>query len=154
MLKRARSRALRLLSYRQRSRHEVETYLQRKGYSGAVIATVVAEMREFGYVDDARFTGEFLQQCLDRGFGPYRAGIELRKKGIARELIENGIGQYFNPEEDLARARIILEKRIKSSADLEDKNWIRRQAQFLKRRGFHDYVIMRIIRDFLNLSPD
>lgn len=146
-LRKARYRVLRLLTYRQRSRSEIEAYLERKGYPAPVIAAVIAEMEEWGYIDDARFTEEYMRYCLERGFGPYRARYELRQKGIDAALVEKEIPRYFDPAQDLARARAALEKRYGDIAKPGDERLLRRQVQFLKRRGFDDGIIMKLVGD-------
>ncbi len=151
-MRKARGRVLRLLRYRQRSRREVEAYLQRKGFQDKVIVAVVTEMQELGYLDDFRFAGELLQSCLRRGFGPYRARIEFLKKGLAQEIVESRIDDYFTPEEDLARARAIMEKRTAKDSGCRDARWVRRQAAYLQRRGFDRQVIKAVLRDFARVS--
>lgn len=153
-LKSARSRLLRLLSYRGRSRREAEEYLQRKGFDSAVISAVLAEMEQWRYIDDRRFTGEFIESCLRRGWGPLRVRFALRSKGIDKETVEEGIERYYNPEEERAMARKVLAKRIASGADREDRGWLRRQISFLQRRGFHDQVIIKVLQEHCSFFSD
>ncbi len=148
VIKKARYRVIRWLSYRQRSRHETAEYLKRKGYAEPVIEAVLAEMQNFGYIDDSRFAGELLNTCVRRGYGPKRARWELRKRGLDEEIITEKFGQYFNPEEDLARARVILDQRATLCQNAPDERWVRRQIAFLKRRGFQDAVIIKALQDY------
>jgi regulatory protein len=153
VIRKARYRVIRWLSYRQRSRHEVSDYLARKGYPEAVIETVLAEMGNFGYVDDSRFADELLQVCVRRGYGPKRARWELRKRGLDEEIAIEKLAQYFDPDEDLARVREILDHRALLYKCEPDERWIRRQVAFLKRRGFQDTVIIKALQDYYPVSP-
>lgn len=146
-LKDARSRLLRLLSYRARSRREAEEYLQRKGFDSAVISAVLAEMEQWRYIDDRRFTGEFIECCQRRGWGPLRASLALLSKGISREIVEESISLYYSPEKERDLARKVFAKRNPSCADEPDRGWVRRQAAFLQRRGFHDQVIREVLQE-------
>ncbi|NLA26373.1 MAG: regulatory protein RecX [Firmicutes bacterium] len=145
-LKKARSSLLRLLSYRGRSRKEAEEYLQRKGFAPAVIAAVLREMEEWRYIDDRSFTNEFLESSLRRGWGPLRARFALISKGIPKTIIERAIEEYYSPEEEQALARRALEKRSSPQNEKADRSWIRRQIAYLKRRGFHDQVIIDALK--------
>ena len=40
---------------RARSRHELASWLERKGHSGAEAAAALARLAEWGYLDDERF---------------------------------------------------------------------------------------------------
>lgn len=146
-LKKARARALKLLGYRSRSRFEIERYLERRGFDANTISSVIDEMSQVGYIDDVRFTDEYMAYCVRRGYGPRRAWSRLREKGIARQTIESRLGLYFDPESDMSRARAILDKRARAGEDRTDRRWIGRQAAFLKSRGFHDSIILKILGD-------
>ncbi|MGB4215013.1 MAG: regulatory protein RecX [Dethiobacteria bacterium] len=146
-LKKARSRLLRLLSYRGRSRREAEEYLQRKGFDSAVISAVLAEMEQWRYIDDRRFTEEFIANCQRRGWGPLRARFALLSKGISRETVEEGIALYYSPEKERTLAHKVFSKRNPYGADEPDRGWIHRQAAFLQRRGFHDQVIRQVLQE-------
>ncbi len=153
-LKKARSRLLRLLSYRGRSRREAEDYLQRRGFDSAVISNVISEMEQWSYIDDRRFAVEFIESCLRRGWGPLRACFALLAKGISRETVDESIAHYYSPEKEAAMARKVLSKRVSSGADRTDKGWIRRQVAFLQRRGFHDQVICKILQEHCSVFDD
>jgi regulatory protein len=147
-LKKARSSLLRWLSYRSRSCWEAEQYLERKGFSGPVVEAVLAEMLEYRYLDDTRFTAEYIQSCLRRGLGPNRVRMDLKNRRIAREILAEGLSQFFSPEQDLIRAISLLEKRIEPENAYRDQKWVRRQAAFLKGRGFNDAVTIKAIQQF------
>jgi len=147
-LKKARSRLLRLPGLRARSRQEAEEYLRRKGFERDVISAVLAEMEQWRYIDDRRFTDEYLEYCLRRGWGPLRASLALRAKGIARDTVEEALARHYSPEKERALARELLAKRNLAPGEEPDRNWLRRQAAFLQRRGFHDQVIRELLQEY------
>ena len=147
-LKQARSKLLRWLGYRQRSIQEAHLYLGKKGFSGPVIEAVVGEMLNYGYLDDERFAGEMMESYYNRGYGPRRVYHDLRQKGIDLDIIERLLPQYFLPDSESALCRAVLEKRAGRSPVETDRQWFRRQSAFLARRGFHDAVILKVLRDY------
>ncbi len=150
LLKKARSGVLRQLTYRDRSVSEVKEYLDRKGYPEDIKDKVVEEMIGYGYLDDRRFAANFISYRKSGGHGLLRVRYELQQKGISRQITDELIDEKFDREEDLEIIREILSKREPPSEEI-DQRWIKRQAAFLKRRGFQDNLIFEAIKDY-NLS--
>ena len=150
LLKKARSGVLRQLTYRDRSVSEVKEYLDRKGYPEDIKDKVVEEMIGYGYLDDRRFAANFISYRKSGGHGLLRVRYELQQKGVNRQITDELIDEKFDREEDLEIIREILSKREPPSEEI-DQRWIKRQAAFLKRRGFQDNLIFEAIKDY-NLS--
>jgi len=150
LLKKARSGVLRQLTYRDRSVSEVKEYLDRKGYPEDIKDKVVEEMIGYGYLDDRRFAANFISYRKSGGHGLLRVRYELQQKGISRQITDELIDEKFDREEDLEIIREILSKREPPGEEI-DQRWIKRQAAFLKRRGFQDNLIFEAIKDY-NLS--
>ncbi len=146
-LKKARSSALRYLTYRARTMKEVKDYLQKKDHSTDIIDRVVSEMVNYGYVDDERYIQDFINYRKQRGFGRNRIRYELILKGLDKEVIEERIADCFNSEEDLSIIRSTLERRLPSDGHVDQK-WLSRQVGFLKRRGYQDSQIIEALRDY------
>jgi len=149
-LKKARYLVLRLLTYRARSRKEVEEYLERKGFSDQLSESAIKEMEKYGYIDDKRFAKDFTAYRKLRGFGLKKIRYELYLKGIDSQIIDQTIDEQFDPEDDMSRIKEILEKRNynKLSEDQRDERWFRREAAFLQRRGFQDSLIMTALKEY------
>jgi len=152
-LKKARNMVLRLLTIRARSRKEVSDYLERKGFSDQVSAFIVQEMEGYGYINDEQFAEDFIAGRKLRGHGIKKVRYELYMKGLDEDLIDKKVGEHFNPEEDLARIKEILEQRTARRARIDQpcedrERHLRREAAFLKRRGFQDNLIMKALKDF------
>lgn len=151
-LKKARYLVLRLLTYRARSRKEISEYLMRKGFDQDILETVISEMEGYGYIDDKRFTDDFIAVRKARGEGIKKIRHELTLKGIDSRLIDQKVAANFDPEEDLERIKKLIERRNnKGSGAAEgkfDERWLRRQAAFLKRRGFQDHLILRALKEY------
>jgi regulatory protein len=148
-LKKARNRALRFLTYRARTVKELETYLQQKEFAAGIVTAVVAEMKDYGYIDDYKFARDFINYRKSRGFGKKRIKYELKLKGIERDCIEELIADSFDREEELNIIRDMLRKRYPDDGII-DQRWVARQAGFLARRGFHENLIMNVLRELGN----
>jgi len=126
-------RALHYLSFRPRSRFEVNRYLGGKGIPGDVAREVVAKLEDARWLDDASFARFWVDNRED--FKPrsrWALRTELRQKGVSDEIIEQAL-QDVNEEESVYRAALGRAQRL---AHLDYQTFRRRLGGFLQRRGF------------------
>ena len=131
-------RAVRFLSYRPRSRVEIERYLRRKGSGDAVLSDVMDRLEQAGYLDDeafARFWVDNRQRFRPRG--KRALGYELRQKGVSSQTIATALDGL---DEEKAAWQAI-EGRLSRWNDLTPEQLRRKVTAFLQRRGF-DYEVI------------
>ncbi len=145
-LKKARSRALRFLTYRARTVKELENYLQQKEFAAGIVTSVIAEMKDYGYIDDYKFVRDYINYRKSRGYGRKRIQYELKLKGAERDFVDELIADSFDREEELNIIREMLVKRLPDDGII-DRRWLTRQAGFLTRRGFQENLIMTVLRE-------
>src|SRR5690242_6410361 len=91
-VRRATDVCLRLLSVRARSRHELLTALERKGFSEPVRKTVLEQVEGWGYLNDERFARERAEVLLRRGkYGPQAVRQRLQAHGLSREAASEAV---------------------------------------------------------------
>jgi regulatory protein len=83
--------AIRLLSRREYSQHEITLKLRAKQCEQSVIAETLNTLIKQGYQSDSRFSEHFTRFRASKGYGPKRIRQELRDKGVAEDVIEVGI---------------------------------------------------------------
>lgn len=156
-LQKARAMVLRLLANRARSRKEVSEYLERKGFSETLSEAVIKEMENYGYIDDEKFAEDFIVSRKSRGYGIRKVSYDLYLKGVDEGLIDRKTAEHFDPDHDLSRIKEILAQRnlkrtVLSEPEEEKERSIRREAAFLKRRGFQEALILKAFKElgFLN----
>lgn len=97
---RAREAALRLLSYRARSRQEARRRLYQKGFPAEVVEPCVARLTEEGLLDDEAFARSYVQETLRlRPRGRFGMVRKLQGKGVGRELAERVVEEVMGEEE-------------------------------------------------------
>ena len=97
---RVREAALNLLSYRARTRRELETRLRKKGFSAARIRPCLDGLEGKGLLDDEAVAAAFVRDRLrHRPRGRSRLASELRAKGLDAELASEAIERVFADEE-------------------------------------------------------
>ena len=153
---RAKNTAYRYLSYRPRSRVEVEQKLVDKGFSRDITGAVLADLARFGYIDDHVFARQWAGSRIRlRGFGRRRIEQELRGKGVDPEIIRDILRKVFLDSSETEIARREAEKKLKTLTRVHPEARRRRLAGFLERKGFSSEIIHSIVLDLKNaLSAD
>ena len=121
-----------LLRGRDHAGSELEARLLERGFEPAAAGAAVAQLRELGLLDDARFAESFVRARAGRGQGPVRIAQELRSRGISPEQVEAALGTV--PSWD-ALAQSVRSRKFGGPPpdSLVEKG---RQARFLQYRGF------------------
>ena len=155
------NRALRFLSFRQRSEKEVRDYfLSSKGRSALglnsraeafggkkstknkmvdpqIIDRVVAKLKEKRFLNDEEFALMWRDRRLRSKPKSQRLiKIELKHKGISQEIIDTIFTNDQATATDAASAKKILEKKIEKVKHLPRQEIYQKLGGFLARRGF------------------
>lgn len=130
---RAYHNALRLLSYRPRSRLEIERHLRQKGYEAEAIDVAMARLVANRYVDDEAFARSWLNRRERlRPRGARGLSHELRQKGIEREIIDEVLTEL----DEAASAWSAIEGKMHRWRGLDQMAFRKKVMGFLSRRGF------------------
>lgn len=137
--KKAKSLVLRMLMLRQRSRHELEQYLERKGFLRESTCSVLDTLEEYGYINDTEFTRWWVNKRLGkRGLRGLRQ--ELRMKGICTGTID----EIFNELECDAEYNCAVRLAEKEIGRRDRADNYLRLLRLLNRRGYTCEVINKI----------
>ena len=151
---RAKNAAYRFLTYRPRSRAEIESKLVDKGFNDAIIAAVLADLARLGYVNDLQFAHDWTRGRIRlRGFGRRRIEQELKHKGIGGEIIRDVFAEVFSGETEIEAAKHVAEKKLSTMKTLDRLTRRRRLAGFLERKGFSFEIIRTVLKDAESFLP-
>jgi regulatory protein len=126
--------ALNFLSFRPRSRREIEDYFRKRKLEPDVGTAVVERLEGLGVLDDrefARFWVENRQTFRPRGTRALKA--ELRQKGIESEIIDETLAGLGDEEATAYEAGM---KKARSYRTDDEREFFRKMLGFLQRRGF------------------
>ncbi|MGD1118137.1 MAG: regulatory protein RecX [Dehalococcoidales bacterium] len=135
--------AVRFLGYRPRSEVEIRQRLARRGFENDCIAKTIARLKEQGLIDDVAFARFWMDNRQE--FSPRSrslTGLELKRKGLSAEAIEQTIGG-LDDRESAYRAALNRSRRL-AAANYQD--FRQRLGGFLVRRGFSYGIIDEITR--------
>lgn len=151
--------ALRFLSYRPRSEKELKDYLKKKlakGQSSSgrkadslLIDKILLKLYENKFLDDKEFVKWWIEQRTKfKTKGLKFIRLELLRKGVSKDIVDDVIKSSEGAiDNDLTRAKKILEKRIRKYTGLAQKELYQKLGAFLARRGFDWDTIKKAIDD-------
>jgi regulatory protein len=146
----ARQICLRLLSAAPRTQAELAAALRRRGVPDTAAAAVLARFAEVKLIDDQLFATAWVEsRHHGRGLAGRALGEELRHRGVASAEIEAALGQ-LSPEQELATARELVERRLPSTAALPPLARMRRLTGVLARKGYSPGLAYRVVREALD----
>ena len=99
------------------------------------------------FVNDERFAKSFVRGKINQsGWGLNKIRFHLMQKGIAKDIIDESLGQT---NEDLYRQRLIdilktKSKTIKAETDFERK---RKLAAYAMQKGFEASLVWEVLKD-------
>jgi regulatory protein len=133
-VERAHAAALNYLSYRPRSRREIDDYFRKKGTEPEIAEAVIGRLLQVGLLDDREFARFWVDNRLTfrpRGSRALRA--EMRQKGLDAEVIDEVLDSLEGEEELAYEAGL---KKVRSFERLDDREFFSKMAAHLQRRGF------------------
>lgn len=145
LMKRAKLRALHLLSDMDRTENALREKLRLGLFPPEIIEKAVEYVKSFGYLNDARYAENFIRS---------RQGVKSRKeirsillqKGLTPEMIDNAFESCSDEgsEED---AVIRIMKKKKFDPENADDKEIQRMYGYLARKGFSYATVRQVIQN-------
>lgn len=144
--------ALRLISYRPRTKRELALRLQQKGYSSDPIAAVLERLQENRLLDDESYAEQWV--CDRNQFHPRSKRLvlrELKQKGISADVASQA-ANGMDDEEVLALAA--GRKVLSRWSALDHPTFDKRCTDYLARRGFSYSIIRKVLPDLWQESRE
>ena len=153
MLK-AKSDALRLLSFKPRSVEELRRRLARKNHSSEITEEVLSLLQAQGLLNDEKFARLFANaRIYTRPTGKGQLAFDLKKKGLSRPLVDETIRNLRDYDEKKIVRDLVYTRFQKMTGVSKEKKKLRIYG-FLKRRGFDNDVIFATLSDLFRESGD
>jgi len=141
----AKTYALKLLSFRSRSRKELQYRLKKKGFSTEQIDVTILFLERAGLINDENLAAELLRYSSERkSLGAKGIKAFLVKRGIDKELIHKALTAHTQDIEEESAKRFV-EKKLKTLRNYPEEVIKRRLLGMLQRRGFSTEVIRKVM---------
>lgn len=133
-----------LLSYRQRSKHELIKLFLAKGFNLNNITDVINDLEEREYINDYKFATMYASHLIkEKKLGHYLVIQKLKHHKIDSQIIEEIVSKLYNDFPSLNTINEIIKKK-KRFYGVSEKNKIR-LTNYLKRKGFQIEDISLVI---------
>jgi len=138
----AKSVAVRLLSRREHSAHEIRGKLQQRDFDEAEIEQAIIELQQGDWLSDERYAEAYIRMRQQKGFGPIRICVELNERGVKESIVD----AYLHAGEESWVQTLLrqYQKKYKNQA-IENYNEKAKRIRFLQYRGFTLDMIYREI---------
>jgi regulatory protein len=144
---RAFQRAVKLLAAKPRSIAELRERLSERCSSKAIVETVIARLREYGYLDDERYAlGYASAKLRQQPIGRRRLQQSLQMKQVDRAVADEALDQVFaeTPEEELIDRAV--EKRVRLRGRPKNRAEAKSLFDHLLRQGFPFELVSEKVR--------
>ncbi len=154
LLLKAKSDALRLLSFKPRSVAEMRERLTRKNHSSEIAEEVLSLLQAQGLLDDEKFARLFAnERVYARPAGKRQLEFDLKKKGLSKPLVDETIRNLQDYDEKKI-VRDLVYTRFQKMTGVSREKKKSRIYGFLKRRGFDNDVIFATLSELFRESDD
>lgn len=139
--------ALYLLELRDRSIGEIKDKMERKKFSSNEIGKTIDFLLSKNFLDDEKFAVHFVKEKRDlQHWGSYRIKMELKKKQVADEIVDELISnQSENSELEIAREA--AEKWRRKLPNCPPEKVYQRLGGYLSRQGFSYDIVKEILAE-------
>lgn len=134
-------------AYQERCVKDVKDKLKSFDIPEEAKAEILDYLLDNRFVDDERFTMSFVKGKVNQsGWGMNKIRFHLMQKGIAKELIDEALGQT---DEEVYRQKLIdilktKSKSVKAASDYEKK---RKLAAYAMQKGFEGSLVWEVIKE-------
>ena len=149
-------RAAKLLAAKQRSVEELREKLSTtRGATKAMVDEAIERLREYGYLDDAKFAQNHAGLRLrERPIGRRRLQRDLWLKKIDKQTVEAALDEVFEstPEDDLIDRAIA--KRVRLRGKPKTREEAKKLFDYLMRQGFEFELVSEKVRALAKSEDD
>lgn len=133
-----------------RTRKQLMDAMGKKGVPEDMAEAVLEKLAEYNYVNDQNYAEEFVRSRHEHHRkGASAIGYELARKGIDAETIASALEQV-TPESEAENARVLVERKMRSTRGLDRNKRMNRLVGLLSRKGYPPGVAFQVVREALD----
>lgn len=144
IIKRAKLRALHLLSDMDRTKEQLINKLKTDGYTEEIIEQTIAYVESFGYINDLNYAKNFIESKKNKKSKKEVYAL-LKTKGLSSETIEQALEECYKSEDTEQAILNLLRKKRFEPGVTSDKELHKIYAS-LARKGFSYEDIRHVIQ--------
>jgi regulatory protein len=135
------------LTGQARSRSELAGKLARKQVPHEVAHRLLDRFEEVGLIDDGAFARDWVQsRQAGKGLARRALAAELRRKGVAQEVISEAV-ETVEADDEIEAARQLVRRKLPSLQRFDDVTIVRRLTGMLARKGYSSGIAFQVVRE-------
>lgn len=144
-------RVLKFFSFRPRSEKELRDWFKKKQVGEETQKLIYQKLKHLGYLNDEEFAKWWIEQrTAFRPSGTRLLALELRQKGVTREIIDQQLSNLaIKPFSEHDLAKKVVEKKLKTLKNLPPLELKQKLVAALLRRGFSWETVKEVIDEKL-----
>lgn len=144
--------AVRALGGRAHSSGELAEKLRRRAERAEDVQTVLAKLKELGYLNDRRFAESYAAARLEnQGFGKMRVLRDLRQRRVAPKLADEVTAQAFQDTDETDLIEAFLKRKYRGKqlgAFLTEEKNLAAAYRRLRYAGFSSGASIRVLKRY------
>lgn len=138
----ARVYAIKMITYRKRTKREVEEKLQEKGIDQESIEKVIEKLEKDGYLNDLLYATKLIKKMKEQNKSKKQIELEFKIRGLTDDSVQTLLDEYNSDEIVIKK---LFEKKF-ANKDLTDKKDKIKAYNFFKNKGFDYEMISKYIK--------
>ena len=145
----AKLRALKILTDRDKTEKELRDKLSRDGYDEGVIDSAVEYVRDYGYIDDARYAENYASYRMNDK-SRIQLAVELRRRGVDEGVIDSVFDRLYEGFDESEQIIRLIEKKLKGTypdclKEIHDEKQCAALYRSLQGKGYPFETIRRLL---------
>ena len=145
VIKRAKLRAMLLLSDLGRSESQPRTKLKQGGYAEDAVEAAIRYVKSFGYINDMEYARSFIDSRKDRK-SKKELYAALLQKGVPSEIVAQVFEEAVYGEKDYRRAIEALMRKRSYNPETADVKEKQKMMGYLMRKGFSYQDVRNVLQ--------
>ncbi|MDP4144295.1 MAG: recombination regulator RecX [Bacillota bacterium] len=150
----AKNQALKTIEKAYKTEKEMRDSLLKKGYLITVIDKVIEFLKEYGFVNDEKFTEMYIHDKI-KSSGRNKIKYALIKKGISEDLLVRKLNDISCLLEEETAGNLALKKyNILEKSEKNQIKKLKKIADYLMRNGYNYEIVESIVNKLKQLQAD
>ena len=145
VIKRAKLRAMHLLSDMGRTESQLRTKLKQGGYTEDAVEAAIRYVKSFGYINDMEYARSFIDSRKDRK-SKKELYAALLQKGVPAEIVEQVFEEADYGEKDSRQAIEALMRKRSYNPETADVKEKQKMMGYLMRKGFSYQDVRNVLQ--------
>jgi regulatory protein len=148
--------ALKALAARAQSAAQIRQKLRSRAERAGDVEEIMARLRDYGYVNDARFAEGFATARLEDRLGKHRVLRDLRERHVAPAVAEQTVRKVYSSVDETRLVEEFIRRKYRLAAReslFQDDKDLASAFRKLLRAGFTSSVVIQVLKRFAR-NPD